>query len=565
MSKSATRGRSLHTAKRVALILCLSIGVVASLSASVATRAASAAVTPQPYLDPAYADELWDDVVGWEWPDTFPAAWAESGFADAAVAAGGITAPEVVGPIVLSTVAVGLSVKFHRSAVNGVVDLFAHFAMPNSGTSTTTTYLVNEGWWPSYADGTQWWQGQSPSHTASIWGPADHTPRQMWIMSYKRSDLPNLWIQRMWPCTAVGQLMPIPGTGSYYTCQGVDVDVWSWLGSPNQGNYQGIVVHDDFYSSACPGPTGCGTYVRVATRGELKAQWDQVHLYHGESVDQTINIAAPTRTPALDGAIQGAIGDGGPALENEVNSVLDPDDWQRPDDQGAGGGAIILWPSANRPETYDDYLARLRNAGWVGSATTVELDDDLGDPAYGSQGVPCTSVIPGVRIFINQGVTFFRNPVGYSAGSGGGWEGGCGGGDSTPPPEEKCKFLQSLGRDWKTVRLNNPSFYDAACAQAWAMLRDAAVGILDANGYLTQEAIDTAHRVGNLFGSNLHNPKVISTLTSRSPITNWEKATTDVLGTPRFQLHFYRQFTASPMYADETIDFYVVFVDFFEP
>ena len=54
------------------------------------------------------------------------------------------------------------------------------------------------------------------------------------------------------------------------------------------------------------------------------------------------------------------------------------------------GGPSIVWPGAGTTETYDQYVSRLRDLGWLGTASVDALSSVEGDPRYIPGGGPCT-------------------------------------------------------------------------------------------------------------------------------------------------------------------------------
>lgn len=92
----------------------------------------------------------------------------------------------------------------------------------------------------------------------------------------------------------------------------------------------------------------------------------------------------------------------------------------------------ILLPAPNGAETYDDYIDRLRIAGWVGTATVTTLSEAAGEPSLGPDA-PVTVRIPAIetvgprtlklpggwptpnpRVKPDTTVTFTKNPTTYA-------------------------------------------------------------------------------------------------------------------------------------------------------
>ncbi len=124
----------------------------------------------------------------------------------------------------------------------------------------------------------------------------------------------------------------------------------------------------------------------------------------------------------------------------------------------------MTWAEAAPTETYSSYVQRLRDAGWLGDATAVQLDSSTGDVDYGLDGVPCTSVASGSQIALDAPVTFLHNPTSGSFDENLSPSSGitCGAARPTSQSEPECSFYQDVG-SWDEISQNSPLFYQLAC------------------------------------------------------------------------------------------------------
>lgn len=79
--------------------------------------------------------------------------------------------------------------------------------------------------------------------------------------------------------------------------------------------------------------------------------------------------------------------------EEDLAKEIDPD-WVPEEDDGQ-----VLLPRPSVNETYAEYLDRLRQGGWVGTADITVLDDELIDDTVGPHGVS------KIRLFLASGTT----------------------------------------------------------------------------------------------------------------------------------------------------------------
>lgn len=226
----------------------------------------------------------------------------------------------------------------------------------------------------------------------------------------------------------------------------------------------------------------------------------------------------------------------------------------------------IVFPPAYPFETYAQYVQRLRNLGWFGTATVVGLTATEGDPAYAVAGVPCTSVSAGSRIDASDAVSFYQNPTTTFSSSDGSGGGACGGGYSTPSGGD-CEFNDAINIDYQTwddvIAEYGPYYLDAECAEAWQKLVDE--GFLNSDFTLTGTATSDAINLG----TQIRNFALIALLpTFGDSIEFWRKVKIDISGGApletddghRFELHFYRD---SSLHTYTGRDFKVVFRDYF--
>jgi hypothetical protein len=192
----------------------------------------------------------------------------------------------------------------------------------------------------------------------------------------------------------------------------------------------------------------------------------------------------------------------------------------------------LVWPAPSQPETYLNYLSRLRANGWLGTASISSLPDSLNDPLYGPNGVPCTDVVAGTRIMPGSAVTFYSNGDDPSGGIGGA---DCSGGSATPTPGE-CDYDEAITYvKWETMAdpANTPpeirALMDQACADAWAHFQDL--------GGIAQDPTDFLTR-----GEKLGNDEVRAYLASAGPIENFRKVEFGpyVVNGRTFVVHAYR-------------------------
>jgi hypothetical protein len=197
----------------------------------------------------------------------------------------------------------------------------------------------------------------------------------------------------------------------------------------------------------------------------------------------------------------------------------------------------IVWSAPSWDETYDQYVTRLRNLGWLGQATEVDLGADNGEGDFITGGVPCTSVPTGSRLDANAGVTLYKNPSSFS-----GLDPSsgvvCGGPTATGLDIDTCAFPNDDVYGWRDAMNTNSFFYTMACSEAWSLVRS----LFPADGSIDPADL-TLFKTMMVPGANIKDADVIGYLTRNGqPMTDFEKWTTDTLdpdGSRPFQVHFY--------------------------
>jgi hypothetical protein len=214
----------------------------------------------------------------------------------------------------------------------------------------------------------------------------------------------------------------------------------------------------------------------------------------------------------------------------------------------------VIWPSAETSETYDQYLSRLRAIGWLGTATTSQLGSEEGDLAYVASGVPCTSVVSGVRVDPSTPVTFYENPSSSFAPDEHGFDGGsCGGGYASSMGD--CEFNDDITKSdgawtWSDTQVDE-------CREAWQILEDK---VIIENGQPSSDAISVADHMD----IDIANPKVVAALSGS--ITAWDKVGVsswngeDLITSSgkHFELHFYKKLDGT---INTDFDYKIVFTD----
>ena len=198
------------------------------------------------------------------------------------------------------------------------------------------------------------------------------------------------------------------------------------------------------------------------------------------SVNQPFSASSwwpvPSMTTESLQTLRNAITAEGTALQNEINAALDPENWQRPlptttpvgaTPTDVGGPRYVEWLAPAVGETYDEYLARLRNRGWVGQAVEVELDGSQGNVEKGLGAVSCTSIASNAIVSTGADVTVYVNPTAGPFGNDEAPTTGhtCGTTEATSRDEPECSFAQEHGT-WAQITLGNELWYSVLCDEA---------------------------------------------------------------------------------------------------
>lgn len=507
-------------------LVAIVMALVAVLAVGRPATAEAAAPTP-PYLDTARNSQLYSNVTGNAWPDTFPAEWAKPQMSRVARVARFLPPLRTVGTIGLGVTAFELGWLIGRT----IDERWLHISSSmTSGKNTSGNGGCNG--WTIAAKQFTW----SPPAAPGYW--------LLTFESWRPDGTPN-GNSTVWPPTT----------------------------NPCSGSYQAAAQN-------LPGgpATVNDASVWVATEAQMDAALSVVDVpYVNQPYGMATTWTVPTMTEAVLQAIRDAITAEGTAFINEVNAALDPTTWQRPLPTSTpvgsipadnGGPLLVEWLAPDPQETYADYLARLRQAGWVGNALVESLAPDEADHTVRLGGVPCTSQAIGSVVPRTAPTTFYVNPtVPLSSASGAGG-GSCGGGFATPAAG-KCKFNDAISSDmnrgsWEGTQAAWGSYVlDAECDEAWQILRD--LGLVDAQGIVTQDGVSAARDLA----TRIANPIIREILPNHGlPIEDWKKVSIkDFMGMPlqtdaghRFELHFYRD-EAGNQYTGR--DFHVVFQDWF--
>lgn len=501
----------------VALVAVLAVGRPAT---------AEAAVPMPPYLDTARNSQLYNNVTGNAWPDTFPAEWAKPQMSRVARVARFLPPLRTVGTIGLGVTAFELGWLIGRT----IDERWLHISSSMTNGKNTSGNGGCNGWTIAAKQFT-WSPPAAPGYwllTFESWRP-DGTP----------NGNSTVWPPTTNPCSSSYQAAAQNLPGGPATVN--DSSVW------------------------------------VATEAQMDAALSAVDVpYVNQPYGMATTWTVPTMTEAVLQAIRDAIAAEGTAFINEVNAALDPTTWQRPlptsTPSGSipadnGGPLLVEWLGPDPQETYADYLARLRQAGWVGNALVESLTPDEADHTVRLGGVPCTSQEVGSVVPRGASATFYVNPTVPLSSASGSDGGSCGGGFVTPAAG-KCKFNDTITvdqqRGWeRTIEDYGPYVLEQECGDAWQILQD--LGLLDAQGALTQTGIDAARELSTVIA----NPAVREVLPNYGlNVEAWHKASIEsFLGVPlrtqaghEFQLHFYRD-SAGNTYTGQ--DFHVVFQDWF--
>ncbi len=219
----------------------------------------------------------------------------------------------------------------------------------------------------------------------------------------------------------------------------------------------------------------------------------------------------------------------------------------------------ITWAAASPTETYDQYVARLRSHGWLGTAIKVTLDENNGDPEFIAGGVPCTSAATGSSIGASDAVRIFVNPSAFGEGDPTPGLPACPGRLATSKTSNKCTFK---GNRWADVIEANESFYAGVCNDAWTYFWNNQE-LFASDGSIT--GIRDLDFFDIVEGEEIGDGDVINQLSAQDPdMSHWAKTKTIVFGGPHpFEIHFYRHIPSNTVRFD--VDFKIRFMEIFSP
>jgi hypothetical protein len=483
------------------LIGIVAVLMFAAVSSVGSTEEASAGLTPVPYVDPVFEDPYWGAASGETWPSTFPAQWASRPMYRVSVAARAMPPLSALGTVTLGVGAFSLGWKIGRVIDTKWLHLSGDIGVRISTTpefvswSSLDTFACSASWTANSCQGPGWY-ARTTSYSYYC-DPYAHPYGEYWWGSY---GCP-------YPAWLYDQMEALPGTKIAITntnermCGGW----WGpcWVKRLTADQMVDLLIH----SPAEP--------------------------YTNQNVDAFTTIAAPQKTSENLQAARDSATSAGVQFQSEVNWALDPGNWDRPNPEtGEGGGPRVEWPIPYWYETYQQYLSRLRNLGWLGQATVVDLEDNNGESNFIASGAPCTSVLSGTRLATDAPATFYRNPVALGSGdpSGGPL---CGDADVSSFTSDLCSFFDW---PWQAAMDTNGQFYSLACEEAWSLVRS--LDIFNADG--TVDSSVFGRQIAE--GEQLKSEDLKEYLLGIDPtLEHWEKWSTPVYdqsGPRPFEVHF---------------------------
>jgi hypothetical protein len=422
-------------------------------AALIAPPEAKAGVSPPPYQDTTYDQAFWNIVKNpanirtatWQ-----PSEWAElEGFGISRV--GGTLPPlsPSIGTILLAATAFDVGWKIGRTIDN----LWLHLS-GNLGYAQGLHLVYGERWVPSAAG------------TFTKWFGASGAPTTGFALQFDTTS------SGCGGTVGAGSYTAITAGGGSLCHGAFEAD----KGSLVNGTY-GLLPHVEVMSytvTATGTKANCGTaYVAsgevaagatcsILWMSEVNAEAAMIHsapvTYTNQTVNKTTTMnPAPSSSPTSAGlsAARSAVSAASDGLANAYNCVLDTVNWLCPDpNTGQGGGTPIVWAAPTVTETYDQYLSRLRNLGWLGTVTPVTLADNNGDPEFIASGVPCTSVQTGATIGSSDPVTIYQNPAAFGSADPSQSLPACPGRLATSKTSNKCTFKNNR---WASVIAGNES------------------------------------------------------------------------------------------------------------
>ena len=248
------------------------------------------------------------------------------------------------------------------------------------------------------------------------------------------------------------------------------------------------------------------------------------------------NFTTNAFSPAAD-SIRDALMAGDDETDVKIGQLIDP----------GYEGEEFEWSSAEPLESYSAYLARLRTAGWLGTATVVTLQDTDGDPDFGASGVPCTSVASGAVIGSTTPVTIYKNATTFGSGYPSSGGPNCNGRLQTTQYGNRCRLTSG---SWDQERIGLETEYDAECVAAWTDFWANQPWFSPIDG-----TVLTTVGLRDMFdATKLGDTDLLSILDGIDPVrTHWIKGSTPVWTTPNgndYEIHFYRNTSTGLVYFD---------------
>jgi hypothetical protein len=263
---------------------------------------------------------------------------------------------------------------------------------------------------------------------------------------------------------------------------------WSWaqhaawydaFTSVNAGPLRDVRGFGGYSATWNCGNGTAGTCLAVfKTEAEMEAAVQTLadEPYTSQPYARSTSWDVPMMSLQLLELLRDAITNEGTAFQNEINAALDSENWQRPlptttpvgeTPSDPGGPRYVEWLAPAVGETYDEYLARLRNRGWVGQAVKVELDGSQGNVEKGLGAVSCTSIASNAIVASDAEVTVYVNPTSSPFGNDEAPTNGhtCGTTEATSCDEPECSFAQEHG-SWAQITLGNELWYSLLCDEA---------------------------------------------------------------------------------------------------
>jgi hypothetical protein len=221
----------------------------------------------------------------------------------------------------------------------------------------------------------------------------------------------------------------------------------------------------------------------------------------------------------------------------------------------------FTWLGSTPDETYAQYVVRLQNAGWLGSATVVTLDQNNGDPDYRAGGVPCTSVATGTVVSPADEITIYKNADTFDSGDPNPNLTACPGRLDTTKTSNKCSFKKHQWSVYATGE--NKPFYDQTCDDAWDYFW-ANQWMFDEDGNIYPD-LQAGDVVDIVRWEDLGDVEAWQKLEAIDPVrSHWAKSRTRQFAWDYpFEIHFYRHIPTNAV--EFSVDFKLRFLDVFTP